>query len=465
MSDYLTRVQYKEIPKPTVEAAPYPIDLSDSTMQQHKEKILDRMKEKNIDVMVIYADREHGTNFGFLTGFEPRFEEAVIVLHSDGKAKILLGNESLRMQQYSRLEVEAIHVPHFSLPNQPMETEKTLESLFKDAGISSGLNIGIVGWKLFTSALEDNKYLFDIPYFILEAIKKAAGSEESIINATPLFIDPKEGARIQMNAEEIAHYEFGASLASSRILHVLDEVEEGKTEMELASHLSGFGQPNNVQTICATGDRFTNAVVAPRYKQVEIGDKFSTTLGFRGGLTNRSAYVVSSKDQLPEGVEDYLEAMAKPYFAALSAWYEHLSIGKKGKDIYNLINQVIPKKEYGWKLNPGHLTAGEEWLSSPIFPDSDIEIKSGMLFQCDIIINKNGYGGVNAEDGVAIADEQLRKELENKFPEVWKRIEQRRSYMINTLGINLPPEVLPLSVINGYYRPYLLNKTHALCLN
>ena len=48
------------------------------------------------------------------------------------------------------------------------------------------------------------------------------------------------------------------------MMRMLDQIEEGKTEIELASFLASGGQPVNVQTICATGDRFTNAVIAPR---------------------------------------------------------------------------------------------------------------------------------------------------------------------------------------------------------
>jgi Xaa-Pro aminopeptidase len=268
-----------------------------------------------------------------------------------------------------------------------------------------------------------------------------------------------------MNANEIAHYEFGASLASSCVLKVLDKLEPGMTEMELADELAVYGQPNNVQTICATGERFTNAVVAPRAKKVRIGDKFTSTLGYRGGLTSRSGYVVSTKEELPSDVVDYIDSVARPYYSASVAWYENIAIGKKGQEMYELIESVLPKSIYGWKLNPGHLTAGEEWMSSPIYPGSDIAVSSGMLFQMDIIPSIPGYGGANAEDGVAIADEELRKELAETYPEVWERIQLRRNYMINTLGIQIQPEILPLSNINGYLRPYLLNKTCAFKVN
>lgn len=465
MKNYIERISYKKVLAPTETSAESPVDLVDETIQLHKEKIIAQMKNADLDVLFVYGDREHGTNFGYLTGFEPRFEEALLALHSNGSAYLLLGNESLRMKQYSRIEAEAIQVPYFSLPNQPMQTDKTLAELIASAGVKEGMRVGIAGWKMFTSSYEDNQQLFDTPYFIVNAVKELVKDTGNVLNATSLFIHPGTGARTLMNANEIAHYEFGASLASSRILRVLDKLEPGKTEMELADGLAAYGQPNNVQTICATGDRFTNAVVAPRAKKVELGDKFSVTVGYRGGLTNRSAYVVSSAEELPTDVSDYIDVVAKPYYAAGVAWYENVRIGMTGGEMYELIESVLPKSKFGWKLNPGHLTAGEEWMSSPIYPNSEIQLASGMMLQVDIIPSVPGYGGANAEDGIALADEELRAELSAHYPELWERIQTRREYMINTLGIQLHPEVLPMSTINGYYRPYLLNKEYAFTVD
>ena len=36
-----------------------------------------------LDAFVVYADREHFANMAYLTGFEPRFEEALLLLVGD----------------------------------------------------------------------------------------------------------------------------------------------------------------------------------------------------------------------------------------------------------------------------------------------------------------------------------------------------------------------------------------------
>ena len=63
---------------------------------------------------------------------------------------------------------------------------------------------------------------------------------------------------------------------------------------------------------------------------------------------------------------------------------------------------------------------------------------------------------------VAIADDNLRKELEEKYPDTWNRMQVRRKYLKEELGLNLKEEILPMSDILGYLRPLLLNKEYAL---
>ena len=74
------------------------------------------MQSEKLDVMLIYGDLEHGSNFEYLTGFLPRFEEALLVVHKNGTAYLLLGNENLNKAGISRIKAKAVHVPYFSLP-------------------------------------------------------------------------------------------------------------------------------------------------------------------------------------------------------------------------------------------------------------------------------------------------------------------------------------------------------------
>ena len=452
---------YEKVTMPTVHDNYLPVNLSRETMEEHCCKVLEQMQERDLDALLVYGDREHGANYAYLTGFETRFEESVLVLHKDGSCFLMLGNENLKMANYSFIPAQVVHVPHFSLPNQPMETDKTLDELFEEAGIRNGMKIGIVGWKLFTSRLENSEELFDVPAFMVDAVRRV-NKDGNLLNAAGIFLDAETGLRHFHNANEIAHYEYGAGLASSRVLAALNAVAPGKTELELASLLWAQGQPLTVTAICATGERFTDAVVFPRNKAVSVGDKFSLTLGLRGGLTSRASYAVENREQLPAEVSDYMEKAAMPYYKAAVTWYETVGIGLSCGELYDTIDAVLPKSQYRWSLNPGHYTGQDEWTASPVYPNSAVKLQSGMLLQMDIIPSIPGYGGASCEDGIAIADAQLCAELQRNYPNTWQRIETRRRYMKEELGIQLKEEILPLSDLCGYFRPYILNHTHAL---
>lgn len=453
-------IKLKEIEAPKPEEGLIPVMLSDETMQNRKARLLENMQKDGFDAVVVYADLEHGSNFEYLCGFLPRFEEALLILHANGKAFMVLGNENLNKAGKARIEAVPIHMPHFSLPNQPMQTEKSVAQILASCELEDAEKIGLIGWKNFTNHVEDNHLLFDLPYFLVEALKTVCGKAQ-FANAAYLLIG-ENGVRTTNNANEFAHYEYGAALAGNCILKTMDRLKVGKTEMEMAETLAADGQRHSVVTIMATGARFEKANLYPGNKQIQCGDKISITTGFKGGLQSRAGYAVECAEQLPEKEQDYLKAVAIPYFQAVKTWLETIEIGINGNDLYEAVETVLPKEDYGWTLNPGHLCADEEWMSSPIYPQSEETLQSGMLFQIDIIPSVNGYGGVSCESGILLADEQLRKAIAKEYPAVWERIVKRRAYMQEVLGIRIQEDVLPTSMATAYLRPYLLKKEMAL---
>ena len=75
-----------------------------------------------------------------------------------------------------------------------------------------------------------------------------------------------------------------------------------------------------------------------------------------------------------------------------------------------------------------------------------------------------GHNGVSAESTVAIADEELRHNIQEDYPELWERIQERRNYLKTELNIQLSEELLPLASTLAYYRPFFLNKDLALTI-
>lgn len=433
--------------------------MADETLHRRLAAIVQRMKQHQITQLIVYADKEHGSNFEYLAGFIPRFEEALLVVNQQGELAYIMGNENLKLVPFARNPGRCLHAPLFSLPNQPMSGEASLSLLLSQAGIVAGARTGLVGWKLFSPAQQT---LFDLPQFICAAAADAAGGVSHLVNATGLFISPDQGARCINSADEVAFYEAGANRASTAMLAALNSVTPGVSEKHIGARLNADGQPNSVMTIAATGDRFAKAQLYPSDKTIKVGDKLSLTVGYKGGLSSRTAYAVSQASELPCHVSDWLPRLAIPYYHAVVSWLEQLRIGITGGELYALIEAVFPKAQYGWHLNPGHLVADEEWLCSPIWPDSAITLKSGMLLQIDIIPSVAGYGGCSIEDTVGLADAALRAQLAAEFPAVWQRMTERKAWLSDVLRLKLADEVILLSNTVGYLRPFLLDPQRAL---
>lgn len=460
----LKRIEYGYVKSPSPDCSQIPVMLTDETMEYRYRKVMKRMEEENFDVLAVYGDLEHGNNFEYLTGFLPRFEEALLIMHKDGSNYMIMGNENLNKVSSSRIKATPIHAPHFSLPNQPMDGGKDITAILSEAKIYQGMRIGIVGWKQFTSPVEDNRSLFDVPYYLIDAIKRLAGPDGCIENAASLFIG-ENGARRTNNVNELEHYEFGASLAGDCILAAMDQLDEGVKETELGDTLNALGQKNSVVTIAAAGKRFVKANLYPTENTVKAGDTISLTVGYKGGLSSRCGYAVKDSSQLPKPVRDYVDTVVSPYFHAYALWLEQIHCKMTGGELYNLIEEVMPKAEYHWSLCPGHLTADEEWLASPVYNGSQELLVSGMLFQIDMIPSVEGYGGTNAESTIALADESLQKQIQAQSPALWNRIAARRAYIQKELGIKLNPHVLPMTSTVAYLRPFLFEKEKAMKVN
>lgn len=247
------------------------------------------------------------------------------------------------------------------------------------------------------------------------------------------------------------------------MLDAMDKLEVGVSELELGDALVRNGQHTSVVTIAASGPRFVKANMFPTANRVKAGDPISLTVGYAGGSSSRSGYAVHTKEELPAGCEEYLDRVAKPYFGAYATWLESIQIGMKGDALFQKIEEVLPRSQYT-ELCPGHLVADGGMALFAVYEGSREVLRSGMIFQIDIIPSVPGYGGVCAESTVVLADEALKKELEEQYPELYGRMQARASYLRQELHINLSKDVLPMCSTVGYLRPYLLNKNCALVI-
>ena len=454
----LVKLDLPEFSLPTVEPSIPP-----GTYEARIREAYRRADEAGHDGLAIYADREHFANLAYLTGYDPRFEESLLILIPGQTPTLLVGNEGMGYSAVIPIQVRRILYQTFSLLSQPRSSSAPLRAILRDAGLRNGQRIGVVGWKYFLDIETDKPARWiEIPAFIVDTLHELGCD---LFNANDLFMHPETGLRAVNDVDQLACFEFSATHSSQGIRDLLFNVRPGMTEYDAVRLMRLTGMPTDLYPLVLSGERAALAPASPSSRVLVHGDPMLAALGYWGSNTARGGFLVSDARELPIAIHDYVDKLVIPYFLAVAEWYEQIGIGVAGHSLYDIVARRLGDPFFGVTLNPGHLIHLEEWLSSPIYQESTDHLQSGMALQVDVIPATNTpYHTTNIEDGIALADEPLRNVLALKYPEAWQRIQQRRAFVQDVLGIHLKPEVLPFSNIPAYLPPYWLSPDRALRL-
>ncbi len=458
-----TRVELAEIALPEFGLPRIEPTIPTTTYEARIAGARQRASDAGYDVLIIYADREHFANLAYLTGFDPRFEEALLILTQDRTPILLVGNEDMAYTAISPIELQPVLFQTFSLLSQPRSSSAPLTTILLNAGVggAGGKRIGIAGWKYFTpieTSMPD--HWLEIPAYLVDTLR---GMGCEVFNAGQIFMEPEHGLRAVSDVDQLASFEFAASHGSQGLRNLLFNIQPGMSEFEAFRLLAPIGLPLCYHPVLFSGERTRLGLASPSSRVMQIGDPVFAALGYWGSNNARGGFLVKNEEILPPDIRDYVDKLVTPYFRAVVEWYEHVGIGVTGGELFDIIDRHLGDPFFGVSLNPGHLIHLDEWVSSPIYRGSTQRLRSGMALQVDVIPATNTpYHTTNIEDGIALADEALRQAFEQEYPEAWGRIQRRRTFMLNALGIRLKPEVLPFSNIPAYLPPFWLSPQLAM---
>ncbi len=403
--------------------------------------------------LYVYADREHNTNLLHLTSFEPRFEEAVLLLGPNGLRIMYVGNDCVGYTAISPLPgLETVLAQCLSTLGQDRTQAPSFDALLKDAGIASGDSIGIVGWK-YLEPVEwaEDVPAFLIPYYMVNMLARLVGGMDGLSDETAIFMNPRDGLRTIIDADQIAAFEWASARASASVWSVLRGARPGQREIEAAVNLNYAGEPLSAHIMfsCGNAARPINGLNSPAGHLLAKGDAITVGVGYWGGLSSRAGLLDDDNDGFVK--------LAARYFEVLVAWYDTVDLGVAGGAVHDTTVEKMAQGGWGVPLSTGHLVNYEEWLHTPMRPGSTDQLRSGMMLQVDTGPSPMPAGtALNCEDTIALADPPLRAEIAAKHPEVWARIEARRAFMRDELGVTLKDCILPLSNIQLYLPPLWL---------
>lgn len=411
------------------------------------------------DWLAVYGDREHYANVTYLTGYDPRFEETILLLGPAGSRLLLVGNEGWGYVSMTQLKVDVVLCQSLSLMGQDRSVAPRLSTVLQEAGIRRGQRVALVGWKyLEPEETTDGLPGFFAPSVLVDNLRRLVGDPDAVQDATWVLMHPTRGLRAYNEVEQIVALERAATRATLAVSRVVSGVRPGMTELQAVANMGYDGRPLSVHVMFASGRDAIVGLRSPTTRRIERGDGATTAIGFWGGLGCRAGIVQDADD-------DFLRKAAIPYFRGLVTWYQSVRLGVAGGTIFELVSDALAEGGLRSMLNPGHLVSLDEWMHTPVRPGCEEQIASGMAFQCDIIPVPMPPGWtINCEDPVVFADEHLRGELEHRYPEAWFRIRARQDFMRRLLGVQIGDEVLPLSSTPAYLAPLWLSSSHVLAL-
>ncbi len=417
--------------------------------QRRLDLLRQRIQRDGLTHAAVYADREHFASLAWLTGFDPRFEEALLLVGLDNPPLLLAGNECMGYLPAAPPVAAGIirteRFQHFSLPGQPKDASRPLDEILKSEGISAHSRAGIAGWKSYSTPEQ-----IDAPSYIADAFRFAAGYENVTNFSTP-FIEFRQTAA----PEEIAYFEWTNTLASDGMARVLSAIQPGALDFDLLREAQYPGVPLGAHMTLKCGNNRVSLASA-RGERVTLGGRFSCGIVYWGANCCRCGWVAQGPEDLPSEAQGYIEHFAAPYFDAMAAWFQALHIGSTGAALHEAIHSRLPFDTFHVFLNAGHLIHLDEWVSSPAYAGSREILRSGMVMQSDVIPSHPSFYSARMEDGYVLADGALQARLASQYPGLHARCLSRRGFMRSTLGLPVHDDVLPLSNLCGVVAPFLL---------
>ncbi len=468
MTFALRRHRLIEIEWPEFGVGACPPSPQSSELEARIDKLRAAMEQRSLTHVVVYGDREHFANLAYLTGFDPRFEESLLILGKTGTPLILVGNECEAYLGISSLH-ESGRLRHelfqsFSLLGQPRERSRPLREILAEEGINRTARVGAVGYKYFSdSEHADAGHALDIPSYIADTVRTLAGPE-NVYNVTDLLMHPAHGLRATCTPFEIAFLEYSNGQAAESVKRMLFALREGITDHAVAEAGQLNGDPLSCHPTFGTGHKAKYGLCGASGELIRRGQPLAFNVAYWGSNICRAGWIAESDADLPTAASDYISSFAGPYFEAMSEWFSLMKPDTPGDEVYRLIQDRLPFDKFGIYLNPGHLIHLDEWMSSPFYAGSEIPVATGMAIQVDVIPQSARYFSTRMEDGIVIADGELRVKLKEAFPACYERCQKRGAFMRDVLGIPLPEEALPLSNTCAIVPPFFLRPNTILAL-
>lgn len=353
------------------------------------------MREKSLDIALIYYDEFNIGNGWYLTGWCPQFESGAVLVPAEGEPMILGGPESEPFAKLDSAIPETRNFPVFMVPDEeyPNATIIDFPALFAELNSRLGRvkRVGLVG-------------AGRMPADCYRQIVDGFGGVE-LVDITQEFVE----LRYLKSPWEIEQIAAAFVLADSCYDAMRDAVAEGVSEIEVAAageHVarrggaSGFG----FSAIVGSGKRSNAVVPTASAKKLEAGE-----LVMIGLAPKIQGYAGVIGDTLP--VSGRCTARQNECMAILREAFRltraELAPGKRGREIDAPARAYFDRMGFTrYLVCPFAHTIGLHEAESPFFgPHSDDVLQPGMTVCVDIsFFGHPEFNGARIETGYVITE-------------------------------------------------------------
>ncbi len=220
-----------------------------------------------------------------------------------------------------------------------------------------------------------------------------------------------EGLRAVKSSEEIHRLEQAAELAAGGFKHILNLIEPGAREQDLALELETYMRKNGAEapafdTILISGARSSLQHGAPSEKVIEAGDFVILDFGaqYRGYRCDFTRTVaVDHVSQKQREIYDLVQR-------AQSRGLQLIKAGVSSGTVYQEVQEIIATAGYAEYSGRGigHGVGLEIHEAPSIEANGTAELESGQVLTMEPGIYIPGWGGVRIEDTLVVEDRGCR---------------------------------------------------------
>lgn len=377
--------------------------IPDSEFQLRLEKTIDRLKNSDLDALVVHSNEADFANVRYLSDYWPLFESAGVAIFPNGKHALLIGPES---ETFARHRTKISNVRKMVEYREPAEPDypgiavDTFPGIFSEMGTPVPKRIGLVGWAVF-------------PLPVYQSLRQAF-PEAELVKADHILFEQ----RAVKSSGEIECLKAAFAITRKATDTALARMKPGMTELQIAGiaqeviYAEGAEYEGLPQYVLS-GECSAHAIGRASYRVFLTGDIVQLNLSARVHGYSPSIGIPAVLGKASDAQRELLEFGLKAHHFT----YDLMRAGTPAGEVARRFDEYI--REHGYAeyqlYGPCHglgmIEVERPWIES----SSTYALQPGMTFQVDTffytpkgsdLAKKHGSPfGLRWENGVRITAE------------------------------------------------------------